>query len=268
MCRTLGRSSTVALWSACHRQLDGVRSLARAEHTRISCLLLLVTLTGPLALGACEKSPAYVSATPTGNQQSLTPTGNQQPFFEPGPGRSRLAYDNDRIECSHDVRPWTIQGFTACMIAHGDQVFDWSSTKSPADLQQDRLTCARAVRDNLGDEQKYDDCLVAHGDLIPRGQQASSMTPIVDSSMAAFCMRSANGDATRYSGCMAIGRFRSQASCMSAANIEAGMPVRLTQKEMYVQCMAKEGYTVSAPPGHWAYIDNQGHLLPPSADLP
>jgi hypothetical protein len=244
-------------------------SPARAEHTRISRLLILVALAGPIALGACEKPPAYITATHTGNQQLQTPSGNRQPFFEPGPGRSRLAYNNDRIECSQAQGLVTsTQGYTACMIAHGDRVFDWSSTKSSTDLQQDRLTCSRAVRDNPSDEQKYDDCLVAHSDLIPREQQVSSMTPTVDSSMTAFCMRSAHGDAARYSGCMTIGRFSAQTSCMSAANIDAGMPVRLTQKEMYVQCMAKEGYTVSAPPGHWAYIDNQGHLLPPSVDLP
>jgi len=49
------------------------------------------------------------------------PPSNPQPLFTPGPGKDLADYDSDRLVCSN-IKPWTAQGFTDCMVARRESV--------------------------------------------------------------------------------------------------------------------------------------------------
>jgi hypothetical protein len=86
----------------------------------------------------------------------------------PPPGKSWTVFQDDRIECAYAVKPWTPQGAAACMVARGNLIFYWSSTKSQPELQNDKAECSRSSIKSTTDEGgQFWECLRVHGDLIP-----------------------------------------------------------------------------------------------------
>ena len=48
--------------------------------------------------------------------------GNQAITYKPPPTKSENDFQNDRIECAYAAKPWSVQAFTNCMVAHGNIV--------------------------------------------------------------------------------------------------------------------------------------------------
>jgi hypothetical protein len=236
---TFERRRAAAIWSAFHRASSQLVASVRVRHL-CDCSPILVALAGPLSLGACEMPP---SQSPHFSQTAPTSSNSANHLYMPPPGKSWEHFDNDRIECAYSG-----QGYDNCYAAHGDLIFEWSHGKSEAALANDRMQCGRSVTGPLSVDQQrqaYDNCLLTHGDLTPIGQQPSSLS--YDSSTRAYCTRTSHDQRSFY-GCMELGRRRSVRSCMDETGINAGIPVTPTMKARYMQCMAKEGFTVAGPP--------------------
>jgi hypothetical protein len=136
------------------------------------------------------------------------------------------------------------------MVARGNLFFEWSQTKSQDDLERDRSQCSNATR-GLSlpmeeQEQRFENCLQAHGDLIP----SSRATALGQAEIQAYvnrpqaspettCARGAQGNARLFSQCMEHQRSYSETYCLEDTN---------KQSALYIQCMAGRGFTVSGLP--------------------
>jgi hypothetical protein len=208
-------------------------------HSYLSCLSEYSFLLGLLTLNACTTTSSWVTGQQPGTPPPASPPSNVrgQPFFMPGSGKGLIVFSDDRTTCTYAVHPWTTQGFTECMVARGNRAFEWSQTKSQAELASDKMQCA-----SNQEEESFDNCLLARTDLIPINVQASSgptYARLRQPPPATMCSNFARGNVRMFTDCMNMQRCDSIDYCMEASN---------KQEPQYIQCMASRGYTVSGLP--------------------
>jgi hypothetical protein len=202
-------------------------------------LLALSAIIGLLMLGGCT----------TGFSPGARPSAAElnKYFFTPAPGKSQFVFNQDRIQCTYAIKPWTSENFKSCMLARGNLAFEWSSIKSQAEIQNDRQECSRLVVHKLTDEgeHEFERCLEARGDLILAGNQFASREdtqkylapPAVPP--ARMCSNFARGDQRLFSQCMNNSQSYSERFCLNATN---------KQEAQYIQCMSGRGFAVSGLP--------------------
>jgi hypothetical protein len=215
--------------------------MLRSQTGRSWLLVPVIGLT--LTLDACTQ---VTSMGPPGRSQAQS---GSRPYYMAPPGKSRSAYEDDRTACSGVVRPHNDQGYTDCMIAHGNRAFEFSPTKTQADIQASMAECSRVSRavPLTSQQSAFDNCLQARGDLVPIGQtpalgQAQTQAyraPLPQVPSATICTNYAKGNEQMFSYCMESKRLDAQISCLEATN---------KQSALFIQCMAGRGFRVSGLP--------------------
>jgi hypothetical protein len=189
---------------------------------------------------------------------ALAQSSNQysRPYYMPPPGKSRTIYGDDRIECS--AKPPS--EYSACMVARGNRVFKWSTTKSPAELKQDGIECAHLSTNTDMDQgqQEFDNCLRTRGDLVPAATPPASSAQIqayaapVQENPTNTCSNFAKGSSELFTECMANEQFYAQSVCAESTK---------RQEPQYTQCMTQRGFPVSAPTTGQATPSDQSRLV-------
>jgi hypothetical protein len=248
--------------------------------------LHLVRLIGLLTLGACTTGTSGTTGTSIGpssySQEKLDAMANicrkfrnvpydqcmqklsnsvatskpqvsgPEPFFTPGPGKTRNDYSDDRIACS-SINSWTTQGFTDCMIARGDTVEggqaspmtqaqrqSYTAIPSPSSATSAVNTCGNFAGPSI---------VVRPNGLLDTDKEAMERYGRCGEDFrrnaSVGCLDDALEHRSRGLPLVPPGQF--------GQVVTARHPVTPQERQIYVQCMAKNGYHVSGLPNAYEH---------------